>query len=218
MIRQLAAHDAGNSCGLRTFVVVAHPREGELLLPLDWIDHGAAEAVPAVGGREVVANAARTAPSACPPARAFAGSSCALAAPQRRQARFRSTLLTPPPSDLLPHCSSAIPSSPFDVLTAHLLEADRGNRRSARSASTSTPPATTDHDRRPFTHANGNARERTRLPATPVDPANLPKSPRPLTLTTQRAHSRAVLAPSRSARRGSSEFLRPLCTSLWPQT
>jgi hypothetical protein len=40
----------------RRFVVVRHPREGELLLPLDWTDHGVPEAVPVVGGHEVVAD------------------------------------------------------------------------------------------------------------------------------------------------------------------
>ena len=42
----------------RRFVVVEHPWEGELLLPLDWTDRGAPEAVPVVAGREVVADIA----------------------------------------------------------------------------------------------------------------------------------------------------------------
>jgi hypothetical protein len=40
----------------RRFVVVKHPRDGELLLPLDWTDHGVPETVPVVGGQEVVAD------------------------------------------------------------------------------------------------------------------------------------------------------------------
>ena len=49
----------------RRFVVVEHPREGELLLPLDWTDHGVPEAVPVVGGREVVADIAGLRRLAC---------------------------------------------------------------------------------------------------------------------------------------------------------
>lgn len=47
------SHDTG----LR-FVVVEHPRRGELLLPLDWTDRGASQDVPVVGGREIVVDAA----------------------------------------------------------------------------------------------------------------------------------------------------------------
>jgi hypothetical protein len=46
-------HDTG-----RRFVVVAHPRGGQLWVPVDWTDRGTAQPVPRVGEQEVVADAA----------------------------------------------------------------------------------------------------------------------------------------------------------------
>jgi hypothetical protein len=42
----------------RRFVVVEHPRGGQLVLPLDWTDRGPLQQVPTVDGREVVADVA----------------------------------------------------------------------------------------------------------------------------------------------------------------